>query len=193
MKAAVFYILVTASTLAFLLVAADWIHSIFYSETFVLVRGSHVYAIDNYNGEIAFWRGRFKPGESYPDGLHQEHWNGSNALKTMEFNVDDPMGGEIAFAGFAITQQRHFPTTNVQTFSPTIVANHLAVVIPSWFLALLFGALPGTVAFRWMRGIRRRGEGFCSVCGYDLRATTDRCPECGTAIPQEAPARQTLS
>jgi len=53
---------------------------------------------------------------------------------------------------------------------------------PWWFVALLAGALAG--AFTWCDARRSRLErwaqtGCCVRCGYDLRTTPDRCPECG--------------
>jgi hypothetical protein len=52
-----------------------------------------------------------------------------------------------------------------------------------WFLMLLAGIVPGWTVFRWQRRRQRRRNGRCVECGYDLRATADRCPECNTPIP----------
>lgn len=54
--------------------------------------------------------------------------------------------------------------------------------VPYWFLALAAGA---TALWCAARRSSRFVRGQCSRCGYDLRATPDRCPECGT-VPAAA-------
>lgn len=56
-----------------------------------------------------------------------------------------------------------------------------SVRIPFWSLAGVALPLPAARGLRRWRRRRRRAEGCCRACGYDLRATPHRCPECGTA------------
>jgi hypothetical protein len=55
--------------------------------------------------------------------------------------------------------------------------------------AIIVGALAlMLVGRRVTRRIERRLiQGACPQCGYDLRATLDRCPECGWVSEPEAP------
>ena len=55
------------------------------------------------------------------------------------------------------------------------------VIFPLWFLVFMTAALP--TAWLWRRIKARRLSGLCPFCGYDLRASTGRCPECGSSIP----------
>ena len=58
-----------------------------------------------------------------------------------------------------------------------------SVYISTWCSAPLLALLPFWSGWRLLRSRRRRKRvnlGLCSRCGYDLRATPGRCPECGT-------------
>ena len=58
--------------------------------------------------------------------------------------------------------------------------------VPYWFVVVVL-ALPSCLWLARARARRVRARrarlGKCTRCGYDLRATPDRCPECGTTAP----------
>ena len=78
------------------------------------------------------------------------------------------------FLGFVIAHGAHGLVPD-----SALTANRLTICVPFWFIAAATAALP---AARLIRRLRRHRPGHCQRCGYDLRATPDRCPECGATV-----------
>jgi hypothetical protein len=63
------------------------------------------------------------------------------------------------------------------------------VTIPAWAVAVPLAVLPALTARRFLRRRREQrlhSQGQCVRCGYDLRATPGRCPECGATATEAA-------
>jgi hypothetical protein len=58
------------------------------------------------------------------------------------------------------------------------------VRVPHWAPVLLCAALSAFMLVPAVRRRLRRRRGLSSACGYDLRYSRERCPECGTAATE---------
>lgn len=72
---------------------------------------------------------------------------------------------------------------------PPVFYNFTSIFVSYWWLICLTGTLSLPFPFQIIQSVRRRGriraavrDRHCHVCGYDLRASKSRCPECGTKI-----------
>ena len=71
-----------------------------------------------------------------------------------------------------------------RSVTPGALHRNSELVLPLWVFLLVFAILPTIYAGgRWRRRHRLRVV-LCAHCGYDLRASPDRCPECGMPSPQ---------
>ena len=187
---------VVLSAFLFLLIVAVWVRSYFVSDWIrimhategpeydVMVDGHPVGHRDEFEREWGFQHGRGRIGVS----LERRTNRSSDAQPGFNWQPIGPtaidIGGLAGLAdvffnrfGFGVIKMR-------ERGDPGTSSETVGVVLPLWFAALVTGVLPALWLARWRResiAANRRRAGQCAGCGYDLRESPDRCPECGAA------------
>jgi hypothetical protein len=82
--------------------------------------------------------------------------------------------------GLLYDQSFYFNTFHIQDSDSGNIISYYWIQFPHWFAAAVFGVFPfGRLSYLVVKRLRPAPEGLCLSCGYDLRATPNRCPECG--------------
>ncbi len=145
------------------------------------------YSVSVYYGCVSlYW-----PDQPYR-WLTPECWNSLRGYAIGDIGPL-PSEGPLVTGGFAL------PGTSVRTvpsnptfplyFPPAIERKPGAYCLrlPFWVLVVLSGSVLVWGYLPFNRRRKRKKLGLCVKCGYDLRASKDRCPECGTCF--EKPKR----
>jgi hypothetical protein len=104
------------------------------------------------------------------------------------FNTDLPYnGGVIGFStgdGPVVTRRWDFALyyRHIRWGTHSV----WVVTLPLYLPVVLTALLPLSQLSAAIRLAKRRRRGLCPACGYDLRATPGRCPECGPAACLDA-------
>ncbi len=160
-----------------------WVVSLWYCH--------HAYVGDSRGTSGVAFDARLTPGSLELTGIRSVKDPGRTALGLNAFYkvfrwADAPYVARHqswVMGGFGLHTWQATVTSN----GPKYTNYYFGVALPFWLLALLCAIWP---ALHWMpRQVRcrRAKAGLCPTCGYDVRATPDRCPECGTeAAPSAA-------
>jgi hypothetical protein len=162
---------------------------------YVNAKGEPTGAEEEGNGtvDLIFGRGgaMFEYRDEPPSGPDRriDTWRFVRGADPFTFSSDpDEIYYPLPYSimGYSAEEQfwEHFGSALVVRWSAG-ETHWITLEAPLFAVAALFALAPSYGVWRRWRDRRRRDAAKCITCGYDLRATPDRCPECGTARAAE--------
>ena len=149
-----------------------WPRSHWHADSFWFNAHNHARALISNTGHLKLFIQRVSP--SAPFTITADTGHRAQPASDPRPDMRDPgLDSHLYLAGFA------------DAAGPTPYGQNCVLMIPFWFLTVTFATPPALLAYTFNRNrrFRHQQQNLCSACGYDLRATTSRCPECGTPIP----------
>jgi len=143
--------------------------------TIGVTRGECFVEIDDYKGPVKreYFEKMLRNRDDYAPGSQFSFETRDNPA-AVENEAQYPHKYRWAFLGFHVITGQTFILGMPESGYDLLYARLFA--FPLWVVFPVF-SVPVLLAVRSLR--RRNRPGHCSKCGYDLRASPDRCPECG--------------
>ncbi len=169
MKRRLFNILVAFSLLLFVVTVGLWLRSYWTTDHILLPKPGMYqrWSIQSYLGRLGC--STLKMDRPIPD---PSYWYTRNVDDEDQYDLIRG-AGEFKWTGFGNYRQ-------TIAGGKTLYYEQFYYV-PYWFPVLLSAILPWIWIVK-IRNWRQHRRGMCRKCGYDLRASKDRCPECGASV-----------